>query len=260
MPDAPGSEGIFILIPKQEHKIEVLASRAYAKALPGSVGWRSGMRSSRSSRSGDFNAGLKAASRPSPARSRPRRPRAGRPAAPGRRSPRPYRVGRRPAAGGQRFGLGSLLGIGLVILAVLVVIRLLGSLFGGGRQYQQGPGGPGMMGRPGYGPAPAMAAAATAARGGGFMSSLFGGHRRRHGGQLALRPVLRPSSRRQLRRQPAYTPGNESIPTSDPGDDWVGGGSEAGDWGGGGGGGGGDWGGGGGGGDWGGGGDDGGSW
>ena len=94
----------------------------------------------------------------------------------------------RPAANG--FGLGSLLGIGLLIVAVLVGIRLIGSLFGGGRgAYGPGPGGPGMG--PGYGGGPGYGAGYGGRGGGGFFSSILGGHRRSHGGQLALRPVLR---------------------------------------------------------------------
>ena len=58
--------------------------------------------------------------------------------------------------GGGGFGLSSLLGIGLLVLAVLFGIRLLGSLFGGGNR---GYAGQQRMG----GPGPAMAHRATAA-------------------------------------------------------------------------------------------------
>ncbi len=70
-------------------------------------------------------------------------------------------------------GVGTLLMIGLGIVAIMFVLRLLGNLFGGGQQQgygqgqmgRQGPAwGPGWGGQ-GYGPQ----------RGGGFMSSLFGG-------------------------------------------------------------------------------------
>jgi uncharacterized membrane protein YgcG len=250
-----GSEGIFIFIPKQEHKIEVLASRAFTKALPRER--RLAIRDAfvEQFKSGDFNAGLNAGVE-TVAREVA--------AAQGelgdqlRRAEGPVPPVARPQAG-KGFGLGSLLGIGLLILAVLVGVRLLGSLFGAGRQYQQGPG-PGMMGRPGYGPGPGYGGGGYGGgRGGGFMSSLFGGL----GGAMAGNWLYDQFSGRHhggnYADNTATTPGNESIPTSDPGNDWVGGGSEAGDWGGGGGDGGGDWGGGGGGGDW-GGGDDGGSW
>ena len=46
-----------------------------------------------------------------------------------------------PVRGGNGFGVGSLLGIGLMIVAVLVGIRLLGSLFGAGRGGYGAPGG-----------------------------------------------------------------------------------------------------------------------
>lgn len=175
-------------------------------------------------------------------------------------------VERRAAQPGQGgFGLGTLLMIGVVILAVLFGIRLLGSLFGGasagygssrmgGPGY--GPGGPGYgPGGPGYGPG-------YGGGGGGFLSGLFGGL----GGAIAgnwIYDQFRGNHHGNSYQGSTHDPnaGSTSGP-ADGGDGWSGTGESA-DWGGGGGGdwggGGGDWGDSGGGGDWGGGGD-GGSW
>src|SRR5262249_22171665 len=85
-------------------------------------------------------------------------------APPGRRVGVPNRAAN-PHGG---FGLGSLLGIGLLIVGVLFLVRLLGGLFGAGsRGYA---GGPGRMGGPGYGPGYGYGGG-----GGGFLSSVFGG-------------------------------------------------------------------------------------
>jgi hypothetical protein len=163
--------------------------------------------------------------------------------------------------------------IGLGILAVLVLLRVLGGLFGrsagtgypnqmggyGGPRPGMGPGGPGYYGGPGYG-----------GRGGGFFSGLLGGlggalagnwlydqMSGRHGGMTSAGagyPVDESSAT-------APDQGGDAIIGADDhggqggswddgaGGDW-GGGDAGGDWGGGGG----DWGGGDGGGDWGGGG------
>ena len=80
----------------------------------------------------------------------------------GRQNPAPPANGR--GAGGMG-GWGFLLTIGIVIIAVMFGLRILGSMFGGGR----GMGAQGMrpgMGGPGYG---------GGGGGGGFMSSLMGG-------------------------------------------------------------------------------------
>src|SRR5262249_46143876 len=83
---------------------------------------------------------------------------------------------RAPARGGGGFMYTFLL-IGLGILAVLIILRMLGGLFGRGAGYPNqmggmggprpgmGPGGPGYYGGPGYG----------GGRGGGFFSGLLGG-------------------------------------------------------------------------------------
>ena len=61
-----------------------------------------------------------------------------------------------------------------MIVAVLVGIRLIGSLFGGGRgAYGPGAGQPGMG--PGYGGGPGYGAGYGGRGGGGFFSSILGG-------------------------------------------------------------------------------------
>jgi len=252
-------KGIFVLIPKQEHKIDVLVSPTYASAFPRERRMAIQDAFIAQFKQGNFDAGLNDGVQTitreietAKAERDARHGRAGAPAVapfPGRRAV--------PARGGNGFGLGSLLGIGLIIVAVLVGIRLIGSLFGGRGGYGAQPG-PGMMGRPGYGPGGGYGGGG----GGGFMSSLFGGI----GGAMAGNWLYDQFSGRHHQGgsysdNTGYAPGGDA-PAGDAGNDWVGGGSEAGDWGGGGGdvgGGGGDWGGGGGG-DWGGGGGDGGSW
>jgi len=262
------TQGIYVLIPKKEHKVEVLSSPFYAKAIGRTQRLEVRDAFVKSFRKNDFDAGLKdavetigpvAAAAHSELGDKPRRgaippvgPIRGRPLA---------------RQGGNSFGLGSLLGIGLLIVAVLVGIRLIGSLFGGGRgAYGPGVGqpgmGPGYGGGPGYGPG-------YGGRGGGMFSSILGGI----GGAMAGNWLYDQFSGRHhggTYADTTSTPGVDPSQTADAGGDWAGGGSETGDWGGGGGddggggggdwgGGGGDWGGGGGGGDWGGGGD-GGSW
>lgn len=252
------AEGIFILIPKQEHEIRAIASKHYAKALPKARLDAIAQAFISRFKEREFDAGLKDGiqavgqeiSIAKSANGGQLRRADNLPAAP---------AGRREARqGGNGFGLGSLLGIGLMIVAVLVGIRLLGSLFGGGRQQRAyGPGGqPGMGMGPGYG------GGYGGGGGGGFMSSLFGGI----GGAMAGNWLYDQFSGRHGNSgnyaDSSAVPGGEATPTSG-GDEWSGGSSATGDWGGGESGGGGDWGGGdsgGGGGDWGGGGGDGGSW
>ena len=184
----------------------------------------------------------------------------------------PAPAGRRPvgaaapqAKGG--FPMFGLIGIIVLILGVVFVVRILGALMGSGRhQNYGGPGygpggggpmqGPGGYGGPGYG---GGGYGGQPARGGGFMSSMFGGI----GGAMAGNWLYDRFGRSHQDPSSGYAPGAESAP-ADAGPDWSGandgGGSWGGDAGAGGGGGGGDWGGGGGGGggDW--GGSDGGSW
>jgi uncharacterized protein len=237
------AHGLYVLISKEPHKIDVRASRNNSRAMtPGRV------RAIREAflqefKKEDYNAGLlrgveEIRNEASAAQAELRA--AGVPPA------RRVIPGRVPARGGG-FGLGSLLGIGLLVLAVLFVVRLLGALFGGGARGYAGP--PGAMGRPGYGPG----YGGYGGGGGGFMSSLFGGL----GGALAGNWLYDQMSGRH--HGGGYVDNASYNTGADPGagagaDDWSGGSDAAGDWGGGGGdAGGGDWGGGGG--DWGGGGD-----
>ncbi len=268
---ATHTEGLFILIPKQEHRIWVLASKHYTKSITGEHRKAVEQAFISGFKKGDFDAGLKdgtqtiareltAAQSESGGHLR----QAGAPPV----GPLRGRPGVRPGA--NSFGLGSLLGIGLLIVAVLVGIRLIGSLFGGGRgAYGPGAGAPGMGpgyggGGPGYGPG------YGGRGGGGIFSSILGGL----GGAMAGNWLYDQfSGRNHGGGNYADTTGSapDAAPTSG-GDEWGGGAGTGGDWGGGdaggdgggggdwGGGGGGDWGGGGGG-DWGGGGGgDGGSW
>ena len=183
-------------------------------------------------------------------------------------------------AGGGASTLGTFLMIGLAIIAVLVVLRVLGGLFG----RSQGSGYPNQMGgmgmpRPGMGPGGGpgyYGGGGYGGRGGGgFFSGLLGGL----GGALAGNWLYDQMSGRHGNTTSAgagYPPDDPSAGIADQGDDIVGaednggrgatwddgsgsdtgggdwgGGDGGGDWGGGGG----DWGGGDGGGDWGGGGD-----
>ena len=266
-----GTQGLYILIPKKEHKVEVLSSPFYRTAIGESRRLEVRNAFVKSFQKRAFDAGLtsavetigEVAAAAHTEIGKPRRSAAG-PLGPIRGRP----VVRQ---GGGSFGLGSLLGIGLLIVAVLVGIRLIGSLFGGGRgAYGPGPGQPGMG--PGYGGGGPGYGAGYGGRGGGFFSSILGGI----GGAMAGNWLYDQFSGRHQGGSYAdttATPGVDPTSGADAGGDWAGGGSEAGDWGGGGddgggsGGGGGDWGGGGGGdwgggggGDWGGGGGDGGSW
>ena len=188
----------------------------------------------------------------------------------------PAPLGRDGRAGGGSSMLGTFLLIGLGILAVLVLLRILGGLFGrsAGAGYPNqmsgmgrpgmgpGPGGgPGYYGGPGYG---------GGGRGGGFFSGLLGGL----GGAMAGNWLYDQMSGRhgQTSSGATYPADNPAAGLPDQGDDAIigsedhggrgeswddGGGADTGggDWGGGDAGGGGDWGGGGGG-DWGGGGGD----
>lgn len=170
-------------------------------------------------------------------------------------------VHRGQAAGG-KFGVGSLLLIGLGIFGVLLLFRVMGGLANRGGGYTSGMGvggmnqagmGPG-YGGPGYG----------GARGGGFFSGMLGGL----GGALAGNWLYDQFSGRHggygHTDAASYQPGEAPEPSEPGGDSFVGGDDNGGmgtSWddpnsGGTGG----DWGGGDGGGDWGGGGGDGGGW
>ena len=220
--------GVYVLIAKQETKFDIEASRAYrgvmnaARLAAIKASFVSGLKKR------DFDAALLGGVETI-------RSEAG-------------SAGAVPAGGGRRgnpqggFGVGSLLGIGLLIVGVMFLVRILGGLFGGGAQAGYGSG-MGRMGAPGYG----------GGGGGGFMSSLFGGI----GGALAGNWLYDQFSGR------GHSGYNESsgygAPDNSGATDWSGGSDQSADWGGGGGtgaggdwggGGGGDWGGGGGGGDW----------
>ena len=263
-------EGVYLLISKEDQVFsELLVRERYASLLP-----RDRRRAVRDAFLGEFKnnrfdaglvkgAGTLAGSLSEAPVAAPRR------AVPGVQAPR------RGDAG--KFGLGTLLAIGLGIFGVLVLLRVLGGLFGRGAGYpaQTGMGGmgPGMGPGPGYG-GPGYGYGGP--RGGGFFSGMLGGL----GGALAGNWLYDQFSGRHAGAghvdAGSYTPG-EVTESADPGDDaFVGGGDDGGmgtswsdpggetggDWGGGDGGG--DWGGGGGGGDWGGGdwggGGDGGGW
>ncbi len=166
-------------------------------------------------------------------------------------------------------GFGSFFLIILGIFGVLLILRVIGGLFG--RRTGPGYGAPmGGMPRPGYGGGPGYGGPGYGGGGGGFFSGLLGGL----GGALAGNWIYDQFSGRHHQGMTSadagYMPGETSVAPDDGGnaivggDDDIGGGGATwddapggdaggGDWGGGGGdwgGGGGDWGGGGGGGDW----------
>ncbi|MBX6315397.1 MAG: TPM domain-containing protein, partial [Isosphaeraceae bacterium] len=161
-----GTKGIFILIAKEETKIEVLVSRGFQAEFPREQ--RLAIRDAfvAEFKKRDFDAGLargveaieRAASTAQARAGAAQRPEQGRhQAAP------PVVARRNPPANpkGGSSGLSILIVIGLVILAVLIGIRLLSGLFGAQRGgYYAGsarPGGPGYGGPapgPGYGPGP----------------------------------------------------------------------------------------------------------
>ena len=277
-----GIKGLYILISKKEHKIEVESDRSYSKYLTTrrDLGIREVF--TREFKGGNFDAGLlkgvdKIDSTFSEAKAEAGgslRPATNAPARRNKQAQAPIPAGREVPGKPSIGGMGLLITIGLGLLALFIVIRILGSLFGGGNrgyannQRMMGPGGGG-MGGPGYG-------GGGGGGGGGFMSSMFGGI----GGALAGNWLYdqfsgrnHESSMNSTNYDPnagASTPqdtGPDYVGPNDGGADWGGGAADAGgggDWGGGNAdaGGGGDWGGGGGGGDWGGGGgggDDGGS-
>lgn len=239
------ARGLYVLIAKEESKIRVNASPSYRRALPKSAltpvvdSFLDGFKKH------DYDAGLLAGIRTIETQVNEAKA-AGTLAAPAAR-----RGGAvRPQAGGGSFGLGSLVGIGILILGVLFFVRLLGRLFSGGGMAPQGFGGPGQMGgmgRPGYG-----GGYGGGGGGGGFMSSIFGGL----GGALAGNWIYDQFSGRHqggTGQSSTFDQGTQPTGAEDwsqsegAGGDWGGGGGESagGDWGGGGGGGdagaGGDW-------------------
>jgi uncharacterized protein len=248
--------GLFILISKDDHKINVRASSHFAHAVNEAREQAIRQAFINEFKKKDYDAGLLAG-----VKAIDRELSAAKAANGGSLQTRTVQPVRRGFGGGRAaanprgsFGIGSLLMLGLGIMAVLFLIRLIGSLFGANRGYGYGaPGGrPGGMGGPGYG------YGGGGGGGGGFMSSLFGGL----GGAMAGNWLYDQFSGRQhggYSENTAYGQGADPSAGADAGpDDWSGGTSVSGDWGGGDTGGG-DWGGGGGGGDWGGGGGDGGT-
>jgi len=249
-----GASGLIVLIAKQEKKIDVRVDRSYLRAFPTSRLSRIRSAFTNEFRNGDFGAGLTQGVREIEREAIQAAAENGgmlRQHAPavGRRVP----MGR-PGAAHQSFGLGSLLGIGLGIIAILFILRLIGGALGGGYGGQgRMMGGPGrMMGGPGYG------GPGYGGGGGGFWSSMFGGI----GGALAGNWLYDQFSGRHhgggySDTSSSYGDAGQGYSGDTGAGDWAGGGGVSGDWGdsGGGdwgGGGGGDWGGGdsGGGGDW----------
>ncbi len=257
------AEGIYILLSKKDRVLSnVLVRERYESVLTKEKRLKIRNAFVEPFKAGDFDAGLSqaasaiAAALPDgPVARQPAGRRLGE-AAPGAVQPRAGRQGQ------QQFGIGSLLTIGLGILAVLFVIRMLSGLFGGGRAGgypgQMGPGG---MQGPGMGQGfggPGMGQGGYGGRGGGFLSGMLGGlggamagnwlydqfSGRHSGGHMD-------SSNYSHGQSDPYGQGGDSIIGGDDdggGASWGDSGSGGGDWGGGGGG------------DWGGGGDDGGSW
>ncbi len=179
-------------------------------------------------------------------------------------------VQRREVVKGGRFGLGTLLAIGLGIFGVLLLVRVLGGVFGragGGYSSPMGMGGmpgPGMGQGPGYGPGYGGGYGAPR---GGFFSGMLGGlggalagnwlydqFSGRHGGlgqsDAAAYPAAEPpasADRGGDNFVGGDDDGGQGTSWADPGGDDAGGGGDwgggdgGGDWGGGGGGDGGGW-------------------
>jgi len=229
-----GTHGIFILIVKKEHGISVRTSSKYSKAIDERREQKIRQAFITKFKADDYDGGLLAGAKEVDAQVSAAAPTVA-PRTPVARPP----GGLRPQGG---FSFSSLLGLGLLIVAVLFGIRLLGSLFGGG---QRG-GYPGQMGRPGFG-GPGYGGGGG---GGGFMQSMFGGI----GGALAGNWLYDQFSGRHGGSTDSSAYGGDASPTQETPDTWSGGSETSGGWGdSGGGGGGGDWGGGdggGGGGDW----------
>ena len=164
-----GYEGVYLLISKHDQVFsEPLVKERYASRLPRerrravrtrcSASSRTAISTPGSSRRPEYRGGALRGPVPAALASGPRRPgaAAGRPG---------------------KFGLGTLLVIGLGIFGVLLLLRVLGGLFnrGGGYPAQMGMGG---MPRPGMGPGPGYGGPGYgygAPRGGGFFSGMLGG-------------------------------------------------------------------------------------
>jgi hypothetical protein len=256
-----GYEGVYLLISKNDHVFSpVLVRERFDSLLP--RGKRQEIRDTllREFKSGQFDEGLlkttallDSALAAAPAVGGLRR------AVPGVPAPR------RADAQGAKFGLGTLFVIGLGIVGVLLLLRLLGGLFGRSGAGYNSPMGMGGMPQPGMGPGPGYGpgyGGGSGAPRGGFFSGMLGGL----GGALAGNWLYDQFSGRHGglgQSDAAANPSAEAPASADRGgDDFVGGNDDGGqgtswvdpggaD-------GGGNWGGGDGGGDWGGGGGDGG--
>lgn len=239
-----GAQGLYVLISKADTKLDVISARAFRRAMNEARLKNIEKAFVAGFKKGDFDAGLlegvqAIATEAAAAQSELGSLRTANAPAPGRPFAAPARRGNPNGS----FGIGSLLGLGLLILAVLFIVRLVGALFNRGSGYAQPMGG--RMGGPGYGPG-------YGGGGGGFMSGLFGGL----GGALAGNWLYDQFSGRHhggdYTGGATYGESNADTGASDwsggadaGGADWSGGADGGGDWGGGGGGadwgGGGDW-------------------
>jgi len=263
-----GYEGVYLLISKNDHVFSpVLVHKRFNSLV--SLEKRDEVRDTlaREFKGGQFDEGLLKTTALLDSALAEARPVSGlRRAVPGMPAPR------RGEAQSGKFGLGTLFAIGLGILGVLLLLRVLGGVFGragGGYSSPMGMSGmpqPGMGPGPGYGPGYGGGYGAPR---GGFFSGMLGGL----GGALAGNWLYDQFSGHHggagHNDASAYPPAESPASADSGGDEFVGGddhggqgtswddpgGADAGggDWGGGDGGG--DWGGGNGGGDWGGGGD-----
>ena len=197
--EAIHADGVYVLISKREHLIShVLVRERYADLLP--IEKRDAIREAflDEFKKKDFDGGLTRAVETierslhgASGVGRAERAPAGAPVRVQHGGP-----GRKAAAGGSTMGTFLLIAAG--IFGVLLLLRLLGGLFG--RSARSGmPGGMG-MGRPGMGGGPGYYGGGYGGGGGGFMSSLFGGLGGAARRQLALRPVFGPARQRQLGR------------------------------------------------------------
>ena len=257
-----GYEGVYLLISKNNHILRVLVQKRYDSLLP--LEKRDEVRDTltREFKGGHFDEGLLKTTALLDSALAEARPVSGlRRAVPGMPAPR------RGEAQGGKFGLKTLLAIGLGIFGVLLLLRVLGGVFGragagGGGGYSP-PMGVGGMPQPGMGPGPGYGPGYGGGYGtprGGFFSGMLGGL----GGALAGNWLYDQFSGHHGGAEhsdaSAYPPAESPAPADPGGDEFVGGddhggqgtslddpgGADAG---------GGDWGGGDGGGDWGGGGD-----
>ena len=258
-----GYEGVYLLISKNDHVFSpVLVQKRFDALLPREKRQEVRDTLAREFKGGHFDEGLlkttallDSALAEAPAVNGLRR------AVPGMPAPR------RGDAHAAKFGLGTLFAIGLGIVGVLLLLRVLGGVFGragGGYSSPMGMGGmpqQGMGPGPGYGPGPGSGGGYGAPRG-GFFSGMLGGL----GGALAGNWLYDQFSGHHggagHSDAAAYPPAESPAPADPGGDEFVGGDDHGGqgtswdDPGGADAGGGGDWGGGDGGGDWGGGGGD----